>query len=327
MKKIGFLFLNVLFFTYSSCNKKSHFRAAFYNLENLYDTLNDPKVFDDDFTPGGKYRWTADRYEQKLENLARVIDALNPDILGVCEVENKRVLRDLTLKTQNKGYKIAHHDSPDERGIDLALIYDKKVFRFLEQEAIRVNLSAYNDRTRDIFLVTGILYGKDTASIYLCHWPSRGGGQEASEPKRLLAAKALKTHLWENAKAHPDRKFMVMGDFNDEPSDISIREVLEASDHLRSGTIYNPFVQAQMDGNGSLMHQGSWDMFDQIMYVPGIDHEPWMLDFGIFKPEWLLQQEGDYAGYPHRNFGGSKWLNGYSDHLPVYMDFKVIKNK
>lgn len=327
MKNIGLLLAVVFVLLNDSCKQKTFLRIAFYNLENLYDTLNDPKTLDDDFTPNGKYAWNNERYEQKLKNLSRVIDEVKPDILGVCEVENKRVLRDLTLKTQNKGYKIAHHESPDERGIDIALIYDRKIFRQLDQEAIRVDLSAFNDRTRDILLVTGILYGKDTAGFYLCHWPSRGGGREQSEPKRLLAAKALKNHLFSTAKNHPDWKLVVMGDFNDEPDDISIRDVLEASDHLRSGTLYNPFVQARRDGNGSLKHQGSWDMFDQIMYLPGTQNEPWMLDFGIFKPDWLLQQEGDYAGYPHRNFGGSKWLNGYSDHLPVYMDFKVTGKK
>lgn len=300
---------------------------GFYNLENLYDTLNDPKILDDDFTPEGKYAWNSHRYTQKINKLAQVIDELQPDLLGVCEVENKRVLRDLTLKVENKGYKIAHHESPDERGIDVALIYDRKIFRELNQEAIRVDLSAFNDRTRDIFLVSGIIYGKDTVGVYLCHWPSRGGGREVSEPKRLLAAKTLKSHIANTLKSHPDWRIVIMGDFNDEPEDISIRDVLEASDHLRSGTIYNPFVQAQLEGKGSLKHQGSWDMFDQIMYIPNDKNEPWMLDYGIFNHDWLLQQDGDYAGYPLRTFGGSKWLNGYSDHLPVYMDFKLKGKK
>lgn len=308
----------------SDTNTGKNITIGFWNMENLYDTRNDAWN-DDDFTPEGQYQWDETRYQNKLKNMARVLDSINADIFGMCEVESKKVLIDLraVLKGTGKSYEIVHFDSPDERGIDAALYYHKDKFSVVSAKPLPVVLPE-NDKTRDI--LHAVLLHKttgDTLHYFVNHWPSRRGGTEGSAAKRALAAQTLQNtlqqqDLWNKA-------FIIVGDFNDNPWDSSISQVLGAckpaiKSECRIHNLAGFFDATQ---TGTLKYNNRWDIFDQIMISSALWNKPGAtLKFKpysnrIFSPEWILQHGGKYEGHPLRTFGGKTYLNGYSDHLPV----------
>ena len=302
--------------------------VAFYNLENLFDTVHDVGKNDLEFLPTGSYRWTAQKYEAKLRNMAKVLSSLGrerveqgPAFIGVAEVENARVLTDLLAQPALRGqYESVHYEGPDERGIDCALLYDSLQFQVKHSKLV---YSApfegdTTDLTRGFLVVDGSLAGERLCLI-VNHWPSRGSGEEY----RIHAArqvKALKDSLFREDR---HLKLIVMGDLNDDPMDESLQVLGARKDKEQVGEqeFYNPWWKTlEDDGIGTLCYRGKWNLFDQIVLTrPLLEGQGGLLYDGneVFRPDYLFQHDDKYEGYPLRTHGGRKWLNGYSDHLPT----------
>jgi len=316
------------------------FRIAFYNVENLFDTIDDPEINDADFLPGARIPWTAERYEVKLSHLAEVIHALSEPqamaVMGLCEVENKLVLEELVRSPQiiPYRYQVIHHDSPDERGIDNAMLYDAGQFQPLAIRNIPVILPGQpEDLTRDILYVKGLSrkVKSDTLHIFINHWPSRSEGKEISEPKRIRAAETLKTMTDSLFSRNPLALILIMGDFNDEPSDKSLTEGLMAlppSETPAGKELYNLMDPLYRQGKGTLYYK-DWDLFDQII----ISGSFWNKEKGvvysgkegnIFEADWLLFKTAEGISRPNRT-AAKEYYGGYSDHLPVYIDLILMK--
>lgn len=326
-----------LFFTGFSAAQESY-RIAFYNVENLFDTIDDPKTLDEDFTPLGKQQWTLVRYSKKLKNIARVLEAMgSPDFIGLGEVENAAVLTDLTKKTglAKYWYRFVHYDSPDRRGIDVAFLYKDEAFRVLESSIIRLHFppEVVADYTsRDILKVKGLLPSGDTLYFFVNHWPSRRGGVKESEPKRLFVAGQLKSAIDLIFAGNPQAKIVLMGDFNDEPINNSIRRVLSALPQdtvFMQGALYNCFTKPERENKGSYYYRGNWDMLDQIMISAGLTGHSSKFQVGnpvIFSREWMMYNDKRNGPRPNRTYGGPRYYGGFSDHLPVFVDLVKRKN-
>lgn len=305
--------------------------VAFYNLENLFDTINDPKTNDSEFTPEGSNQWTWDRYQSKLARMASVITQIGddfikggPTVIGFSEVENRRVLEDLILTDALKdaGYSIVHYDSPDRRGVDVALFFKKKDFRLVHTASVRMEMPGQPGfYTRDQLVVSGIVDG-DTLSVVVNHWPSRGN----DEPYRIAAATTTRKIADSLFQRNVNANILIMGDLNDDPVDISVNQVLGAQgkeSKVKPKGLFNPMWKMYKDGIGSLAYKDSWNLFDQIIVSEPLIREAntsWKLYRSrVFNRPFLIQQEGQYAGYPFRTFAGGAYAGGYSDHLPVYV--------
>jgi len=311
---------------------------GFYNLENLFDTINTEGVLDEEFTPEGPNKWTGSRYLEKLDNMALVISRIGEDdgwsggpaVLGVSEIENRSVLEDLAahplLKESN--YQIVHYDSPDLRGVDVALMYRPRFFRVTASASPSLDLT--NDEgepvyTRDQLVVSGIFDGEPMHFI-VGHWPSRSGGELTSRPRRIAAAELSRRLVDSLLSIDGDAKVFVMGDFNDDPVDESMRKILRASgkpDRLKEGELFNTMFPLFRKGIGSLYYRDGVNLFDQIVITPsllGSDYSSYrFLHARVFNASFLLQKDGQYKGYPLRSFVGTVWQGGYSDHFPVYV--------
>lgn len=322
---------------YSQNNKQQHI-ISFYNLENLFDTLYSPEHNDNDFTPEGYKEWNSNRYWQKLENMSKVINDIGkeegtkggPSIVGICEVENKSVLEDLinTQNLKNSEFKYVHFDSPDSRGIDVALLYRAQHFKLTSAIAQPVYIfepvTGKRIPTRDHLLVSGELDGKPVHFI-VNHWPSRWGGQINSQPLRIAAAQVCR-HLIDSITAvDSSSNVIVMGDLNDDPNNLSVEEYLFAGGdekNLKKNQLYNCTYSIFADGAGTLKYRGIWNLFDQIIVSQSLlsaTNGIKLTHTKIFNPDYLLQQEGKYKGYLLRTYGGKTYLNGYSDHFPSYI--------
>lgn len=314
-------------------NKKSNsvsnsISIAFYNLDNLFDTIDDTEHLDDEFTINGTYKWDNTRYASKLNNMVKVISQLAdgklPDILGVCELESKTALNDLinTGKLKNQ-YSYTHFDSKDERGIDVALVYNSKLFKLLNSHPIVVTLNKnINDHTRDILhCQLELISNKETIHFFVCHYPSRREGKDESEQNRLDASNALKNYI--NAKLDINKdNIIIMGDFNDEPWDKSIKELGSVKiDGKKQGDFYNLMYKFIEQKRGTYRFRDKMNLLDQFIISKKL-HDKNGLDYAdnsaeIMDLEWM-KQKGKYEGFPLRTFGGNEWLNGYSDHFPIY---------
>ena len=319
--------------------------VAFYNLENLFDTENDPLTYDDDRTPDGKDHWTEEIYQDKLKNMAKVMAEIGaevsgsaPTIIGVCETENRKVLEDLvnqeTLVEQD--YGIIQFDSPDRRGIDVALLYKKKLFTPTHYKAKELLIYDDNDKskrvfTRDQLVVSGMLDG-EKIHLIVNHWPSRSGGEKRSRSKRIKAAKLNRQIIDSIFSDDPYAKIITMGDFNDDPTNPSVKDHLNAKrkvSNLDIKELYNPMEDLAKQGYGSLAYRDSWNLFDQII----ISTELTKKDFssyrfykaGIYNETYLVNAHGRYKGYPYRSFASGSYTGGYSDHFPVYI--YLVKEK
>ena len=303
--------------------------VMFYNVENLFDTVDDPAIEDEEFLPEGKKQWTPVRYEAKLDSLARVISAAGalPIIAGLSEVENETVINDLVNRPLLAAgdYKIVHENSRDNRGIDVALIYRPAYFTYLDHQYVYVDISAMTSRpTRDILHVTGLLPGGDTLHVFVNHWPSRYGGQEQSEPRRMRAASTLRTEVDAILDANAMANILIMGDFNDYPDNISITDSLGASGNLQAeATLYNLMARMHSEGKGSYSYRGEWGFLDQIIVSKALLNGSYPdVDTAATQPlkkDWMLftsKKTGDQS--PNRTYAGAKYTAGYSDHLPVY---------
>jgi len=309
---------------------------AFYNVENLFDTKKDSLVFDDDFTPDGSFRWTNERYKNKIEHLAIVIAGIGerysrspPDILGLCEVENLKVLQDLVAHPllRDFNYGIIQQDSPDERGIDVAMIFNKNTFLPVSVKYHSLHLlndERYRKRTRDQLVVYGFL---NNEAIYFIvnHWPSRRGGETRSRPFRIAAADLNLNIIDSIVRNESAPKIIGMGDFNDNPTDYTFKKVLRTKRkpmNLEDQELFNPLEQLFLKGEGTLAYRDRWSLFDQFYVSGNLVNGSSYLQFwkaGIYNPEFLRIQQGPYKGYPYRTYAGGRYTAGYSDHFPVYL--------
>ena len=310
-------------------------RIMLYNVENLFDTFDDPAINDDEFTPKGDKNWTYYRYRDKLNKIAKTIIAVGrwepPDVVGLCEVENFQVLLDLTTETplKNFGYQIVHENSKDSRGIDNALVYLPDKLNKIEHRAINVNLDKGNS-TRDILYASFSFQDKDTIHFYVNHWPSRYGGKSFSEDKRMAAANSLKLSIDSLHNLNPKNKVFIMGDFNDEPDDKSLIEVLNVksnTDLIDNNLIYNLSYPDYKAGKGTLVFKEidhTWFLFDQIIVsgslIAGRGLQIKRMKSSIFSTNWLLKD-----GRPYRTYQGPIYRKGFSDHLPIFIDLYYKK--
>jgi hypothetical protein len=309
--------------------------VAFYNLENLYDTVEDPNKNDEEFLPGGKNHWNSIRYFEKLGNMSRVISELandiqakGPVVLGVSEIENIKVLEDLvaTPLLAPMNYGIVQVEGPDKRGVDVALIYQKQHFSVTSFRSARLNIPEKPDfKTRDQLVVSGLLDGEPIHFI-VNHWPSRSGGEKRSAPMRNAAADLCKSSVDSIMKTDANAKIIIMGDLNDDPTNKSISEHLKAKGEEASvlpGDLFNPMYKMYKDGIGSLAYRDNWNLFDQM-----IISQPFLLEdkssfrflkAKVFNKSFLIQKEGAFTGYPLRTYVGNNYQGGFSDHFPVYL--------
>ncbi|WP_310993004.1 endonuclease/exonuclease/phosphatase family protein [Aequorivita marina] len=318
--------------------------VAFYNVENLFDYEDDPLTFDDDRTPEGKDRWTKTIYEAKVKNTAKVIADIGfdvtgspPGLIGVCEVENRRVLEDLVNEPVlvKQDYGIVHFDSPDRRGIDVALLYQKKLFTPTNYQAHELLIYQDHDKskriyTRDQLVVSGMLDG-EKIHLIVNHWPSRYGGEKRSRPKRLKAAKLNRRIIDSLFSENPYAKIITMGDMNDDPTSPSIKKELKTirrKESLKLKQLYNPMENMYKKGMGSLAYRDAWNLFDQIILSTAFNKKDYttyqFYKAGIFNKNYLKTPRGKYKGYPFRSFVNG-YTGGYSDHFPVYV--YLIKEK
>ena len=320
-----------------SAEKQGNRRIAFYNVENLFNTVDDPAPNDEEFTPGSEKEWTPDRYQTKLDHLARVVEGMAyPALLGLAEVENAAVLKDFCEKTSlsKHGYGVCHFESPDFRGIDVALLYKKQVFTVLDESFIRIDFPAElkgdipTYTTRDVLVVKGVFNKKDTLNVLVAHLPSRSGGQAASEPKRLYVAKQIRQAVDDIFAANPGANIVVMGDMNDETTDPSIAQTLNAQSpdgRIRPAALYNCFFKMDAEGKGTYNYRGNWNMLDHIILSGNLMDKNSKLHFSnahIFQQEWMMYTDPKYGEGPSRTYGGDRYFGGYSDHLPVFVEVK-----
>ncbi|MFO7656403.1 MAG: hypothetical protein R6W78_04995 [Bacteroidales bacterium] len=314
-------------------------RIMFYNVENLFDCKDDPKKNDNEFLPESKRHWTEQRFRQKLNNIFKVIAAAGesqpPEIVGFAEIENRYVLEQLVYNTPLSKYQyhIAHFDSPDERGIDVALIYRSDKVKRIAEKVYRVNFSPNSKRaTRDILYFSFQLNRKDTLHLFVNHWPSRSGGQLASEKYRIFVANFLRAKTDSLLACNINTKIMLMGDFNDEPHNKSIKEVLKAGkveNTILPERLYNLSYDAEnLQAPGSHKYQGNWALLDQAMVSGSLLKKKGVYvlpgSFTIFSPSFLLEADEKYLGTkPKRTYIGFKYHGGFSDHLPVYIDLVI----
>lgn len=336
MKRISFLvslFLVCLGFTTSAQTAPNKAIIGFYNLENLFDTINDPNKNDEQFLPQGDYQWTSERYLHKLDRLSQVIaDMAKMDgglvVLGVSEVENEQVLLDLcaTERLKPYGLKVCHHESPDRRGVDVSFLYNPKRFRIIDTAAFPLIVPNQPEFiSRDQWLMTGILDNTDTLYILVNHWPSKSGGEKRSLPGRLAAGN-LSHDIAANIFAkHPNAKFILMGDLNDTPNSKAIMECLGTKTNtkgLQPSDLFNPMWKMYRDGIGSYAYRDSWEMLDNIIISGGLVYPTRGYKYQsahVFRKDYLFTKSGSYTGYPFRMFAGGVYQGGYSDHLPVYI--------
>jgi len=308
---------------------------GFYNLENLFDTINDVEnMISEEFTPDGRKKWTTERYHEKLHNMAFVISKIATDvtpdgvaILGVSEIENRGVLEDLVEDPQikDRNYKIAHYDSPDRRGVDVGLLYQPKYFEVTSTNSHTFNMGDTSFRTRDQLVVTGIL-DEEEIHVIVNHWPSRSGGEKKSRPKRNAAAD-LSRHIVDSLfTLNKEAKIFVMGDFNDDPINPSVKDHLRTKgkeNDLEEGDLFNPYFKLYRDGIGTLAYRDTWNLFDMVIIsqsLLGEDKSNYKFyKAKVFNKNYLKQKDGAYAGYPWRTFAGGVYKAGYSDHFAAYI--------
>lgn len=333
MRRIILLAVVLLFvFSAVSQNEKQRFRVVGYNVENYFDTVDDPDTNDEEYLPGGYRGWNMTKYRHKQEMISKAIVAMSEDweppaIVSLSEIESRLAMLDLTQKSplKNLGYKFVHYESPDSRGIDIAIMYQPHRFKPFFDDKIEVS----NFRTRDILHVAGTVVSGDTLHIFAVHFPSRWGGELESEARRLEVAGILREKidsLFTNAN---NPNIIIMGDLNDNPDNASVREGLRAHPprgEYEGKELYNlayPFHERNI---GSHKFQGEWSMIDHIMVSGnmlspdnGISTRP--EDFKIFDADFLLEPDEQYLGKkPFRSYIGMKYNAGYSDHLPVFVD-------
>jgi hypothetical protein len=319
--------------TFDKTKQYTPVAIGFWNCENFYDTLNDPLKSDEEYLPTANNGWDSKKYYKKLDHISDVISQLATDatpdgvaIMGLCEIESKSVLEDIVKapKLKTRGYKIVHVEGPDQRGVDVALLYNPKYFTVTSFHPYHLKLVVdSNHTTRDQLLVSGKLLGEEFHFI-VCHWPSRFGGG-LSEPNRIAAAKLGRKIIDSLLKVNANAKVILMGDLNDDPSDVSIRKYLNATGNekeVKAPLLYNPLEVLFKKGIGTLAYNDMWNLFDQEIMTPALINGDYKglhyHEAHIFNKPFVLTESGNFRGYPFRTFSGGSYTGGYSDHFSVY---------
>jgi predicted extracellular nuclease len=314
----------------SQSSSTEKIRVVFYNVENLFDTIDDPDTNDDEFTPEGKLRWTNKRYLQKINHTAQAITAVGgwkpPEIICLSEIENRTVLEDLIKRLNLTQYKIVHQDSKDKRGIDVSIIYNSSKLELLNHEFIETPELT----TRDILYSQFKFTNNQTLHVLVNHWPSRRGGKMKSENKRVLSAEIVREKVDEIFNKDLKANILICGDFNDYAFDKSIAIILNKNQDLqlpKDSELIN--ISAQNKSNqASSKYKGKWNSIDHLIVSPNLLNNSMLYT----KPEWakvfeqkfLLQKDRKYGGLmPFRTYSGQIYKGGYSDHLPLYIDFEI----
>ncbi len=308
---------------------------AFYNVENLFDTIDDPNIRDEEFLPDGPNRWNTGRYLNKIDRLSEVIAGIGtefspdgPAVLGLAEIENKAVVEDLIAhpRIKDRKYEIIHYDSPDRRGVDVGLIYQPKYFQPYNSESYTLYVKDMPYfYTRDQLVVSGMFDG-EPIHLIVGHWPSRSGGEKRSLPLRMAAAKLARHIVDSIQQLDPHAKIIVMGDLNDNPNNKSITDGLKAKGsrkNLKEGELYNPMFALYKRGIGSNAWRDTWSLFDQIIISQSLLDEDFssyqMKSARVYNKLEMTQRSGRFKGYPWRTFVGTEHQGGYSDHFPTYI--------
>ena len=312
---------------------EDYLRLMFYNVENYFDTKDDPRTNDNDFTPDGSMHWTQSRYTDKRNNIFRVITHVGewdpPALVGLCEVENRGVLDDLIQNTPlaKYPYSVIHKESPDLRGIDAALLYRSDYLECVAQQFIRVRFTDNRRRTRDILFATFRTANNDTLHVFVNHWPSRVGSARQSEPGRILAASLVRQKVDSVFSRNAMAKIVVTGDLNDTPTDKSLVSTLRAlndTTHAKPSALFNLSAYKMKESTGTIKYQGKWSVFDQIIVSGGLLRGTLRTDANrchIFRADYLFEPDPRYQGIqPFRTYIGTRYNKGFSDHLPVYLD-------
>ncbi len=311
---------------------KKNILIVHYNVENLFDTIDDPHKNDNEFLPDGRKHWTSKRYNDKLQKIAKVISSIDknklPDFVSLVEIENNTVLVDLVAQDvlKNAKYKIIHHESPDARGIDCALFYNPKSFNLIKSTFYKVQMNDNKQfKTREILYAYGTIKSKENIHIFVNHWPSRRGGLEKSRPKRALAAQVLRHAVDSILKINANAKIIIVGDFNDETDNQSITKVLGTRDS--SSPLFNMAEADDMKNIGTYHYwkTNEWNMIDQMIISKGLLNAKTGLvtkdkSMNIYRADYLLHKNTDGEKVPAKTYG-RKYYGGYSDHLPVYEYF------
>ena len=334
----------------SAQKTQQNYVIGFYNLENLFDIYDDPVKNDSEFLPEGKNKWTQAKYEKKLHNMAKVIRSMADNnkrwhtILGISEIENRLVIEDLVGQPEiaDANYQIVHYDSPDRRGVDVALLYKPDQFTYLDSESIPFDFNSDIDfsdtdtsyfKTRDILMVHGLIAGEHFA-FYVAHLPSRIGGKGGN--LRGRGGEIIYNHAMMMEEKYPGIKIVAMGDMNDNPTDDSMAKYLHGQERLENVTpteFFSPYISMLKAGYGSLCYQGVWSIYDlelvnyNLAHAPdgGLKIQPVTKNHGkeyygvVFKRPWMTTQKGQYKGYPFRTFSNGAFVGGYSDHYPTYI--------
>lgn len=337
-----FIFCVLLLIVNSASGQKDDsFEFVFYNVENLFDVYNDSLTNDDEFLPEGDKHWTYDRYMTKIDHIARVMVGIGkwelPALIGLCEVENANVLYDLAghRLLKEADYKVIHKDSPDRRGIDVAVLYRSEVFEPLFSKWIGIGFPwDTNLKTRDILYVKGLVGVTDTLHIYINHWPSRWGGIKASMPKRLHVAGILRHYIDSIQADNQYANILISGDFNDTPEDSSLYYVLGAqdpgSDPPETSLVNLMYPLHQQGEEGSLKYRENWEIYDQIIVSEAMLEQKGLYirdaKAYIYSPEFLYEKDERYLGTkPFRTYAGPRYLGGFSDHMPVRTSISINK--
>ena len=325
MKSIYIFLLSFVYLTSYSQNDNDIF-TMFYNVENLFDTIDDTKTNDEEFLPSSNKEWDLEKYNHKITQLSKVFSSINrgylPNIIGLCEVENIEVINDLLKDPffKNNTYTILHKNSPDLRGIDCAILVDEK-FEILEYDFIEVKIPKAKRPTRDI--VYAKLKHKNTIfNVFVNHWSSRWGGQKETDYKRVYTAQTLRDFIDLNISSN--ESIIIMGDLNDYPTNNSVSKVLCNRNLIN---LMGLLEEDQSSDNelGSYNYKDEWDFLDHIIVSKDFFNKSrvTIIDYNVFKRDWLLYTNPQGVRYPSRTFSRNKWYGGFSDHLPVYLIFSV----
>ncbi|MBI9069808.1 MAG: endonuclease/exonuclease/phosphatase family protein [Salinivirgaceae bacterium] len=331
---LSILFSLSVFAQPANWDAKKNFTILSYNVENLFDTIDIENKSDEEFTPQSAKMWNSERYYKKLNDLATVISSINaqelPEIIGLVEIENIQVLNDLVLteKLKPANYKVILDEGPDPRGIDCGLLYNPKEFKYVSHKTLAVRFPfAENKRTRDILYVKGKVK-KETIHLFVNHWSSRRNGQEASEPKRVESAKVLKHNVDSILMLDPNASIIMMGDFNDEPSNKSIKETLDAGEINSNKTLVNLMYDLHNQKKGTFYYKGEYNMIDNLIVT-----KPLLLNTKgfrlldksgfIYNPDFICYTNKNGDKSPSKTYGGKNYYGGFSDHFPIYATFIV----
>lgn len=323
---------------------RADYRILFYNVENLFDTKDDSLKNDAEFLPQGARYWTWKKYQDKCSKIAKTIIAVGgwelPEIVGLCEIENRKTLNGILYSTPLKkaNYRIIHQESPDHRGIDVALFYQPDRFFPIDTAFLELTYNkSSQSTTRDILYVKGATHTDDTLHLFVNHWPSRWGGQLESEHKRISAALLLRSKVDSIFQVNTKAKIIIMGDFNDYPDNKSLSETLKSKDpdkEILNNELYNLATALKKQNSiGSYKYKGIWGMLDQFIVSGALMNPNGMLhtqasNMFIFAPDYLLENDNSYKGIrPYRTYIGYTYHGGFSDHLPVYLDLWRILDK